>query len=90
MIGLHNLITAGNFRMSCTIVSNNISSEEKRKAVSDAVREGIGDRLGEWSVIVYQALDYPGIAVSIDGPNELRWSWTFLRRSKPQSLSAGK
>jgi hypothetical protein len=63
--------------MSCTIVSNNISSPEVRKAVSEAVRDGIGERAGEWNVVVYQAPDCPELAVRIEGPNGLRWSWTF-------------
>ena len=63
--------------MSCTIVSNNIPSPEVRKAVSQAISNGIGGRSGEWKVIVYQAPDYPEFAVKIDGPKGLRWSWTF-------------
>ena len=69
--------------MSCTIASNNISSLELREAVSEAVRKGIGERPGEWTVAIYQAPDYPGFAVNINGPKRLRWSWTF--RGQEQS-----
>jgi hypothetical protein len=63
--------------MSCTIASNNISCPELRKSVSEAVRDGIGERSGEWNVVIYQAPDYLGFAVRIEGPKGLRWSWTF-------------
>jgi hypothetical protein len=68
--------------MSCTIASNNIRSPELREAVSKAVRDGIGERLGEWNVVVYQAPDYPAFAVSIEGPKGLHWSWTFFEREQ--------
>jgi hypothetical protein len=68
--------------MSCTIVSNNIPPLEIRKAVNKAVRDGIGDRLGEWNVVVYQAPDYPAFAVRIEGPDGLRWSWTFFEHEQ--------
>lgn len=64
--------------MPSTIVSNNIPSPELREAVNKAVREGIGDRLGEWKVIVYQAPDHLAFAVRIEGPEGLRWNWTFF------------
>ena len=63
--------------MPCTIISNNIPSAELREAVSEAVRDGIGERPGEWNIVVYQAPDYLGFAVRIEGPKSLRWSWTF-------------
>jgi hypothetical protein len=80
--------------MSCTIVSNNIPSPEVRDAVSKAVCEGIGERLGEWSVVVYQAPDYPAFAVRIEGPKGLRWSWTFFGQEQEsqaiqQKVAAG-
>ena len=68
--------------MSCTIVSNNISSPELRKAVSEAVCDGIGERSGEWNVVVYQAPDCPELAVRIEGPKALRWSWTFREQEQ--------
>ena len=64
--------------MSCTIASNNIPSPQLREAVSKAVCDAIGQRPGDWFVAVYQAPDYPGIAIRIDGPQGLRWSWTFV------------
>jgi hypothetical protein len=63
--------------MPRTIVSNNIDVPETRDAVSDAVLAGIGERRGEWNIVIYQAPDYPVLAVRIEGPNRLRWSWTF-------------
>ena len=68
--------------MSCTVVSNNIPSAELREAVSRAVRDGIGERAGEWNVVVYQAPDCPELAVRIDGPNGLRWSWTYREQEQ--------
>jgi hypothetical protein len=68
--------------MSCTIVSNNIPSPDLRESVSEAVRAGIGERSGKWQVVVYQAPDYAGFAVSIDGPEGLRWSWTFREQEQ--------
>jgi hypothetical protein len=68
----------GTVRMPCTIVSNNIASPHVRENVSKAICDAIGDRLGEWSVVVYQAVDYPGLAVRIQGPKGLRWNWTFF------------
>jgi hypothetical protein len=72
--------------MSCSVISNNISSPELRDAVSKAVCDGIGERGGEWNVVVYQALDYPGIAVRIEGPKGLRWSWTFFALEQAPEL----
>jgi hypothetical protein len=63
--------------MSCTIVSNNIPCSDLRDAANEAVRAGIGERVGEWNVVVYQSPNYPAFAVRIDGPKGLRWSWTF-------------
>jgi hypothetical protein len=63
--------------MSCTIVSNNIPFPDLRNAANEAVRAGIGERLGEWNVAVYQALDCPELAIRIEGPKGLRWNWTF-------------
>lgn len=68
--------------MSCTIVSNNISALEVREAVSKTVRDGIGQRLGEWNVVVYQPPDYPAFAIRIEGPKGLRWSWTFFEQEQ--------
>jgi hypothetical protein len=62
----------------CTIVSNNIESPELREVVSRAIREGIGEKPGEWKVIVYQAADYAGLGVRISGPEDLRCNWTFF------------
>jgi hypothetical protein len=72
--------------MSCSVISNNISSTELRDAVSKAVCDGIGERRGEWNVVVYQALDHLGIAVRIDGPKGLRWSWTFFEQEQATEL----
>jgi hypothetical protein len=72
--------------MSCTIASNNISSPEVRKAVSEAVRDGIGELLGEWNVVVYQAPDCPDLAVRIEGPKGLRWSWTFREQERAPDI----
>lgn len=73
--------------MSCRIVSNNISSPEVRESVNTAIRNGIGERVGEWSVVVYQPLDFPALAIRIDGPNGLRWSWTFLEQEQvPETI----
>jgi hypothetical protein len=68
--------------MPCTIVSNNIPSPEAREAVDEAVLDGIDERLRERNAVVYQALDYLGFAVSIDGPKGQRWSWTFLEQEQ--------
>jgi len=68
--------------MPCTIASNNIPSPELREAVSEAVRAGIGERPGEWRVVIYQAPDYAGFAVTFDGPDSLRWSWTFREQEQ--------
>jgi hypothetical protein len=68
--------------MSCTIVSNNISAPELREAVSEAVRNGIGERAGGWNAVVYQAPDYPEFAIRIEGPKSLRWSWTFREQEQ--------
>jgi len=64
--------------MSRIIVSNNIRSPETREAVSTAIRAGIGEREGDWEVVVYQAEDYPGLAVRIAGPRQMRLGWTFF------------
>jgi hypothetical protein len=72
--------------MFCTIASNNISCPELRKTVSDAIRDGIGDRFGEWNVVVYQAPDCPELAVRIEGPQGLRWSWTFREQEQAPEL----
>ena len=68
--------------MACTIVSNNISIPETREAVSAAIRAGIGEREGDWEVVVYQAEDYPGLAVRIAGPREMRFGWTFFGKEQ--------
>ena len=47
--------------MACMIVSNNIPSPEAREAVNTAIRGGIGERDGDWKVVVYQAENYPGV-----------------------------
>jgi hypothetical protein len=65
------------FFVACTIVSNNIASYGLREAVSRAICEGIGEKPGDWTAIVYQAVDYAGFAVRISGPENLRWNWTF-------------
>jgi hypothetical protein len=73
--------------MSCTIVSNNILSPEVRESVNKAIRNGIGERVGEWSVVVYQPLDLPALAIRIDGPKGLRWSWTFFEHEQvPEAI----
>jgi hypothetical protein len=72
--------------MSCTIVSNNISAPEVRDAVSKTVRDGIGQRLGEWKVVVYQPPDYPAFAIRIEGPKGLRWSWTFFEQEQDSAF----
>jgi hypothetical protein len=73
--------------MSCTIVSNNILSPEVRESVNTAIRNGIGDRVGEWNVVVYQALDFPALAIRIEGPKGLRWSWTFYEQEQvPETI----
>jgi hypothetical protein len=73
--------------MSCTIASNNISSPQLREDVSKAVCDGIGDRPGQWSAVVYQAPDYSGLAVRITGPRGLRWNWTFFgQEQNPQFI----
>lgn len=68
--------------MPCAIVSNNIQSQEIREAVNEAVRDGVGERAGEWKAVVYQAHDYPALAVRIEGPKGLRWSWTFREKEQ--------
>jgi len=68
--------------MACTIVSNNIPVPETREAVSAAIRAGIGEREGDWTVVVYQAEDYPGLAVRIAGPREMRFGWTFFGKEQ--------
>jgi hypothetical protein len=65
-------------KMPCTIVSNNIPSLELREVVGTAVCQEIGERAGDWKVSIYQASDYPAFAITIAGPNGLRWSWTFF------------
>jgi hypothetical protein len=64
--------------MPCTIVSNNIAAPQLREEVSKAICDAIGERPGGWSVVVYQAPDYPGLGVRIQGPKGLRWNWTFF------------
>jgi hypothetical protein len=74
-------------RMPYSIVSNNIPSPVIQNAVSDAVRDGIGERPGEWNVEVYQAPDCPELAVRIEGPKGLRWSWTFREQEQaPENI----
>jgi hypothetical protein len=68
--------------VSCAIVSNNISDSELRDALNNAVRNGIGERLGNWNVVIYQAPDFPELAVRIEGPKGLRWSWTFRKNEQ--------
>jgi hypothetical protein len=63
--------------LSCAIVSNNVSDPEIRDALDQAARNGVGERLGDWNVVIYQAPDCPELAVRIEGPQGLRWSWTF-------------
>ena len=73
--------------MSCTIVSNNILSPEVRESVNTAIRNGIGERGGEWNVVVYQAPDFPALAIRIEGPKGLRWSWTFYEQEQvPETI----
>lgn len=72
--------------MPCTVVSNNISFPEMRDALSDSVRAGIGETPGEWNVVIYQATDYPVLAVRIEGPNSLRWSWTCHEHKQAPSF----
>jgi hypothetical protein len=72
--------------MSCTIASNNIPFADLRETVNNAVRDGIGERLGAWNVVVYQAPDYPAFAISIEGPRGLRWSWTFFEREQTREF----
>ena len=69
-------------KVPCTIVSNNVPFPELRDAVSEAIRAGIGERLGKWNVVVYQAPDFPELAVRIEGPQGLRWSWTFREQEQ--------
>jgi hypothetical protein len=76
--------------MSCTIASNNISSPELRTAVSEAIRDGIGERPGDWNVVVYQASDCPELAVRIEGPKSLRWSWTFREQEQAPAFMQQK
>ena len=64
--------------MPCTIISNNIYLPEKREAVNAAIRAGIGERTGDWRVVVYEPPDFPAVAARIEGPKQLRFSWTFL------------
>jgi hypothetical protein len=68
--------------MACKIASNNIQSPELRDTVNKAVSDGIGAREGEWSVVIYQAPDYPALAIRIEGPKGLHWSWTFYEREQ--------
>jgi hypothetical protein len=68
--------------MSCTIVRNNISAPQLRASTSGAVREGIGERSGDWQVDIYQAPDYPEIAITIAGPQGLSWDWTFYEQEQ--------
>jgi len=68
--------------MSCTIVRNNISAPQLRASTSDAVREGIGERSGDWKVDIYQAQDYPELAIKVEGPQGLSWEWTFYEQEQ--------
>lgn len=68
--------------MSCTIVTNNISTPQLRASASKAVCEGIGERSGDWRVDIYQAPDYPAFAIRIVGPRGLRWDWTFYEQEQ--------
>ncbi len=68
--------------MACNFASNNIQSPELRDAVSKAVCDGIGGKAGDWSVVIYQAPDYPALAIRIEGPKGLHWSWTFYEREQ--------
>jgi hypothetical protein len=68
--------------VACTIISNNIESPDQREAISEAVRDGIGEKPGDWEAIVYQALDYAGFAIRISGPENLRWNWTFFGKEQ--------
>ena len=68
--------------MSCRIISNNVSNPELRDALEKAACNGIGERLGNWSVVIYQAPDFPELAVRIEGPKGLRWSWTFRKNEQ--------
>ncbi len=68
--------------MACTIISNNIESPDQRDAVSEAIRDGIGEKAGDWEVVVYQAADYAGFAIRISGPENLRWNWTFFGKEQ--------
>jgi hypothetical protein len=72
--------------MPCTIVSNNIASPEVRTAVNDAISAGVGDQPGDWKATVYQAPDYPGLAVRIKGPKKLRCDWTFFGEEQSPSF----
>ena len=68
--------------MPCTIASNNIPAPELREAVSKAIRDAVGERPGKWTVIVYQAPDFPAFAIRVEGPEGLHWSWTFFEREQ--------
>lgn len=73
--------------MPCTIVSNNMSAPDKRDAVNTALRAGIGAREGDWKIVVYQAEDYPGLAVRVEGPSQMRFGWTFFgEEQKPECI----
>ena len=68
--------------MACTIVSNNIPSPHLRDSVSKAIREGIGERAGNWKITAYQAPDYFALAIRIEGPEGLRWEWTLYENEQ--------
>ena len=63
--------------MTCTIASNNIADPQFRESVNRAITEGVGDRSGDWRVVVYKAPDCQDIAIRMLGPNGLRWDWTL-------------
>ena len=72
--------------MACNIVFNNIPPPELQKAICKAIRDGIGERQGDWNVVVYQAPNYPAFAIRIEGPEGLRWSWTFFEQEQAPGI----
>lgn len=60
-------------------VQNTISVPDKKKAIANAVLEGIGDRRAEeqWSVRIIEPPDRPDYIVTIEGPR-FKWKRDFF------------
>ncbi len=56
------------------VFSNDIPIPELRDKVSEAVKEAIGDRPGDWEVEIHSST----WSISVTGPNDFEWRDEFF------------